>query len=232
MAFKNEIEVIVDRYVNEFEEYVNNTDKLLKEGNEKQEIMKKDALLSQINEQINAFDEHYNSQAVNQNNLLQVVIEKEKEKQFPSNPSKQKDEDGMQVADAIKFLELEGEDLTDDIAYSILKHFEHDYDQMKLFKRMIGRLTDLEDISGNTKFPKTLGTFNQKEYMINTFEMIEQFAEKLFLHPISKDQGRGQVIYSNTFHLPGRNYEQRMSEKKVIELAAEIDGISTTIKDR
>ena len=51
---------------------------------------------------------------------------------------------------ALQFLMIEDDDLTDESAYLILKDFLDDYDQMLLFKKAIGKKNALVDASGNT----------------------------------------------------------------------------------
>lgn len=219
MALQDKVTVIVDRYIANYNQFEEQTTKILDEAVVKMAEIKEEALIRQVDEQVASFNENYHAQAQNQNNLLQVVLEEEKDNLFPK-VDKSADY-AAKIANAIEFIKLEGADITDDVAYSILKDFTHDYDQMKLFKRMIEKNVDLTGVTGTTRFPKTFGIYNQMEYIHSTYETLESFAQTIFLEPLESHNTKR--VYSNYYKVPSRGYKQQLAEKKVIELAAHID---------
>lgn len=219
MTLQDKVSVIVDRYIADYTEYEENTTQLLDEAVVKMNEIKEDALIAQVDGQIASFKENFDAQAQNQHNLLQAVLDDERDNLFPKVDKT--DDYAAKVANAIKFIEMEGSDLDDDTAYTILKDFIHDYDQMKLFKRMIEKQVNMQNISGNTTFPKTFGVYNRKEFVHNTYETLEAFAENIFLEPLGSMGQKG--IYSKYYKLPSRSYNQQLAESQVVKLAGQID---------
>ena len=157
------------------------------------------------------------------NTKLKSVIEEAKKKVLPElykSPDKASDYE-MKVANALKFLEIESEELTDDAAFLILKDFASDYEKMKLFKKVIGKKIDLVDANGNTTFPKTFGKFNQIEVNANTFDELDALANILFI--TEKFDGQTTIIYGESYSLIADGYEEMSAEDDVLALAALID---------
>lgn len=155
------------------------------------------------------------------NNQLQEA------KKMLIDPAPKKDADySLQVSNALRFLELEGNELTDEVAFSILKDFTEDIHQMQLFERVVKRqlqagnepITPLEMLQ---QFPKTFGKLHESQFVLNTFNEMEALAENLFLH----EKGEGQVIVIglNRYATPTSGYMERSDEASLIKLAEVID---------
>lgn len=132
------------------------------------------------------------------------------------------------VNNALQFLQLEGTDLTDESAFDILKNFASDYDQMKLFKKVVGKYVYLEDAIGATNFPKTFGRFNNVESLLNIFGEIEATANMLFIHN-KRDGGEMVILGDNRFSIPESCYEEINDESEIIDLAVLIDNIAASM---
>lgn len=132
------------------------------------------------------------------------------------------------VSNALQFLQLEGTDLTDESAFDILKNFTSDYEQMKLFKMVVGKYVYLEDAIGATNFPKTFGKFNNVESLLNTFNEIEAVANMLFIHE-KRDGGEMVILGDNRFSIPEYSYYEINDESDIFGLAVLIDSAATNM---
>lgn len=83
----------------------------------------------------------------------------------------------LQVANALKFLELAGSKLNDDQAYNILKPFQNDFETMKLFQSVVGNMVQPDMFN---RFDKTFGKTNNLIMLVNSFEIAEKTVDNLF----------------------------------------------------
>lgn len=160
------------------------------------------------------------------NQKVKAIIAEEKENILPKPKEKSADY-AIRVSNALKYLEIEGKELSDETAFQILKDFVDDYEQMKLFKQVIKRQMKteiLENAEGKSKFPKTFGNFNKIEMLVNTFDEMEAIANVLFLKGTNKSE---TYIFDNAMiqlpllSLP--NYSELTNENEIIKLAEIID---------
>lgn len=174
----------------------------------------------------NPFSENVNKTNHLFNQKVKAIIKEEKENILPKAKEKSADY-AIRVSNALKYLEIEGEKLTDETAFEILKDFVDDYEQMKLFKQVIKRQmkTDiLEDAEGKSKFPKTFGNFNKIEMLVNTFNEMEAIGNVLFLKGTNKSE---TYIFDNAMiQLPLLTlpqYTELTNEDEILKLAEIID---------
>lgn len=163
------------------------------------------------------------------NKKLKAVIEAAKKAMIPEY-FKQADRSpdfGSRVANALQFLMLEDDDLTDESAYLILKDFIEDYDQMLLFKRVIQKKVSIIDSYGKTTFPRTFGKLNQMEVVLNLFNEIETMANNLFLHP--RSEGETYIFNNQMFATLLDGYQEGYDEKYILEFADKLDRISNKV---
>lgn len=179
-----------------------------------------------VNEKTTPIMEDVNKMNIVFNQKVKAIIEEEKSAILPKPKEKSADY-SIRISNALKYLEIEGEKLDDDIAYEILKDFMDDYEQMKLFKNVIRRqmkLEILEGYDGKCILPKTFGNFNKMEMIINTFSEMESIANVLFLKNQTKKE---QFIFYNArvelplLSVPG--YQELTNEENIINLAEIID---------
>mgnify|MGYP006910629384 CR=1 FL=1 len=163
------------------------------------------------------------------NKKLKAVIEAAKKAMIPEY-FKQADRSpdfGSRVANALQFLMLEDDDLTDESAYLILKDFIDDYDQMLLFKRVIQKKVSIIDSYGKTTFPRTFGKLNQMEAVLNLFNEIETMANNLFLHP--RSEGQTYIFNNQMFATLLDGYQEGYDEKYILEYAETLDRLSNKV---
>ena len=86
----------------------------------------------------------------------------------------------VQISNALKFIELAGDKLTDDQAYNILKPFQKDYETMQLFKSVVDGLAKDDGVFGAFKFDKTFGKTNRIMNLAESFEFAEKTSVNLF----------------------------------------------------
>ncbi|KAB3527116.1 hypothetical protein [Alkaliphilus serpentinus] len=164
------------------------------------------------------------------NQKLKVILDKAKKQVLPEyfNKVSRPSDYATKVNNALQFLMIEAEQITDDKAYLILKDFIDDYDQMKLFKNVIGkRVLSMEDANGNPIFPKTFGRLNELEVILNTFNDMESIANMMFIHP--KQSGQGYVIGHHMYSIPVDSQEQMADEANIIKYADTIDEFAKEI---
>lgn len=82
----------------------------------------------------------------------------------------------VQIANALKFIEMAGKGISDDQAYEILKPFQGDHETMILFKNAV------TGMAGNlsNRFEKTFRDTNDYQSMMGHFKSIEGDVDRLF----------------------------------------------------
>jgi hypothetical protein len=111
------------------------------------------------------------------NNKVKEVIAEEK-KAIIGEPESKPADYQVQISNALKFLELAGDKLTDDQAYNILKPFQADYETMMLFQPVVNGLTKNDGVW--SKYNKTFEQTNNVMTIVNSFELAEKTMDNLF----------------------------------------------------
>ena len=161
------------------------------------------------------------------NQKVKALVAEEKEKILPKPKEKSADY-AIRISNALKYLEIEGNQLTDETAFEILKDFIDDYEQMKLFKQVIKRQMhnpfEFEDEEGKCNFPRTFGNYNKMQMLVNTFSEAETIANVIFLKGTKKYE---TFIFDNAridlplLTLP--SYDEINNQDEIIKLAEIID---------
>lgn len=178
-----------------------------------------DAVLKE-NKKLNEF---YNQQIEN-------IIEGAMKQMLPAfnNKQVQKPADyAMKINNALQLLTIEGDGITDEVAFDILKDFIDDYDQMNIFNRVIGKHVELEDVNGKTTFPFTFGKFNEIKKIIGSFTTMKAAAKNIFLHP--NVPGQYYTIEGVQYILPlegYKSYSEAADEDTIAMLAMILDKIA------
>ena len=156
----------------------------LKEIQDKITAWKKDPIYSdahkreriaELQQKADQLDAEYNSK-------LKGIVTDEKEA-FVGDPKTKPADYQIQISNALKFLELEGKNLSDDRASIILKPFQDDFETLVLFNSVI-----TDQLSGNgvmlnaKKTLKILGKAKQYETIMKDFQDIEFSAYNYFSH--------------------------------------------------
>lgn len=127
------------------------------------------------------------------NGKLQEIIATEK-KAIIGTPASKPADYQMQIANALEFIKLAGNNLNDAQALGILKPFQNDPETMQLFQAVVGGLTEGGGI-WNT-FEKTFGKTNEFMVLMSNIEIAEQTANNLF---DSKETGLKGAIKASMF---------------------------------
>lgn len=130
----------------------------------------------------------------------------------------------MQVNNALQFITLEGEELTDEKAYNILKQFIEDYEQMELFAAVVEKQVGTEkfiNANGTCFFKKTFGKYSRAKAIINLFNEIEALSENLFIIP--KVASNTFIINAHYFNVVKDGYAEIADEQNILNLLAELD---------
>ena len=102
----------------------------------------------------------------------------------------------LQISNALKFIELAGEKLTDDQAYDILKPFLEDYQTMGLFKPVVEGLAKKGGLDAWNQFNKTFGKTEKFMLILNAFKDAEETSDQLFNF---KETGLGGAVRGEMF---------------------------------
>lgn len=234
MKLSAKIQLLIEGYKEANKMYVDKMESVIEQFKDDYSKYKpeyvKEALLKYIqsaNEEIMGLNKVYNQKlkshiAESKEEILPYFVE---ETYKPSSYE-------MQIMNALTFLEAEGEDITDEVAHSILKPFENDHDQMRLFKRIIekavkksGRL--MEDSSGNTTFPKTFGKLHAVIEVLDLFNNMEAIAENLFLY--KKISAKTIHLNNHSYSIPMDSFSQVQDETDIMNLALKVDEIEEQV---
>ncbi|WP_035051648.1 hypothetical protein [Carnobacterium pleistocenium] len=135
--------------------------------------------------QVDGLKSEFQTHVESLNFKVKETIKNEKSKYFEQKKTKTTDYT-MQVSNALKFLEIEGETITDEKAFLILKDFMGDDETIHLFKNVIEKQLKPMNAYRITSFKKTFGEEPEKEALLNTFEQMESTAKNLFIRPLTK----------------------------------------------
>lgn len=136
----------------------------------------------------------------------------------------------LQISNALTFITLAGRNLTDAEAFSIIKPFFNDFEQMKRFEQAIIHLSPEYNHTNVRKyFPNTLGgILNIADEYNAVFDEAETLAEVIFLgeKQPTKYSTVGDVTVSGA--IVADTYEQLAAQDRLLELAGMIDSFVAT----
>ena len=135
----------------------------------------------------------------------------------------------QQISNALTFLSLEGDSLTDKTAYVILKPFFDDWEQMHLFERVVLQQLHLDnEFTTRSAFPTALGAvLNKADTYTALFGETEMLAEQLFIREKKHDTS----CFIGDFPVCGGYgmdcYDEVAAEDRIMELAGLIETLGT-----
>ena len=135
----------------------------------------------------------------------------------------------QQISNALAFLTLEGERLTDQAAFAILKPFFNDWEQMHLFERAVLQQMHLEnECMTRSAFPTALGAVLDKaDTYTALFGEAEMLAERLFIrkkeHTSACEIGEFPVYGGCGLD----SYDEVAAEERIVELAGLIETLGS-----
>lgn len=163
------------------------------------------------------------------NQKLKVIIEEGKKVILPSYfKSVDRPTDySIRLSNAIEFIKLQRDDVTDDELYIILKDFIDDMDTMKIFKGIIERRINADPRRDTFKladehFPKTFGKLLKNEQLLDAFTEIDGMVEQMFMHP-KADSCEDMIIRNVRYSIPCESYQEMADEDRILELAEGLD---------
>ena len=223
------IKELIDAYHGNNEVVAKEIKRIVEEWGEQVNAYQMEYIQEQIQSEISTLRTNSEKTHETYNQKLKPILNKAKKQVLPElfNKPTQSSDYATRVSNALKFLELEGEQITDESAYMILKDFIDDIDQMKLFKNVIGKKVELEDQNGNSTFPKTFGKLNKIEMILNTFEEMESIANMLFIYP--REDGQTFIVGGQAYSVPIDSYEQMNDEENIIDFAKIIEEYAESI---
>lgn len=223
------IQAIIDAYHANSEMLAKEIKNIVEEWGTQVNAYKMEYIQEQIRVEVAAARESSEELNNTYNQKLNNILDKAKKQVLPELFTKptQSSDYATKVNNALQFLMIEAEQITDDTAYMILKDFIDDLDQMKLFKNVIGKKVDLIDPNGNSTFPKTFGKLNKVEMIMNTFNEMESIANMLFVYP--REDGQTFIVNGKAYSVPIDSYEQMAGEDNIISFAGIIEEYANTI---
>ncbi|QUH18690.1 hypothetical protein [Alkaliphilus sp. B6464] len=223
------IQAIIDAYHDNSEQLAKEIKRIVEEWGAEVNAYKMDYIKEQIRNEVAAA--RSSSELLNKvyNQKLNVILDEAKKKVLPelSTKATRPSDYATQVNNALQFLMIEAEQITDETAYMILKNFIDDLDQMKLFKSVIGKKVDLIDPNGNTTFPLTFGKLNKVEMILNSFNEMDAIANMLFVYP--REDGETYIVNGQAYSVPIDSYEQMAGEDSIISFAEIIEEYANVI---
>ncbi|KXG42658.1 hypothetical protein [Tepidibacillus decaturensis] len=228
IGLRKAIEDLIAAYQGSREVAIESMREVIDEWKDKVNIYQADHIHKQIKDGLESVVSNVTKVNTTLNQKLNALVQGTKEKVMPLYVTEfEKPADyETQISNALRYLDIEGEDITDDSAYPILKKFIDDHDQMKLFKNIIKKRVkanggQMEDANGKSTFPKTFGKLNEIEMILDIFNEMESIAEKLFMH--DKENGETFIINGYKYSLPIESYEEIASEEGIVALAKKLE---------
>jgi len=180
-----------------------------------------------VNEEINDVRSAAAKTSAVFNQKLKIVIENAKKILIPNSGNDKPPDYAIRVNNALQFLSLQFDTLTDEKAYEILKGFVDDVEQMRLFKGVIE--TRAFSISADSDrvedtYPRTFKKLKQVDEVQSCINRIELIAENLFLYPKLDDER--YIMGGTSFMLTMEAYEELAEEVDILRLAKEIDAMA------
>lgn len=219
---KKTFDIIVEHSV-AFEDYKKFTKDLLEEAVLKSKKWREEVLKEEVNGQLNLMREQFEAKETTFNNELQLVVDDIKSETDLNGIENRPSDYAAKIANAIEFIKLEGTDITDDVAYLILKDFIGDMNQMLLFKRYMEKNgVEFLNSNGQTRFPKTFGKVHERLALLNAINEFEGIAENAFLNSTTSS-GETYTFYNTTYRVPTQSYDARVNPTILLNLAKEID---------
>lgn len=142
----------------------------------------------------------------------------------------------VKVNNAIQFLQLEdSETLTDDVAYSILKDFTNDYEQMGHFKRILVKKKGFNPMLPDDvydAFPKTFAAYEKADNVLNTFSEVREnyggsldgMIENVFIHPMYENNNDFVYVGGSVFTIPNSyGYTELANWDYIVKRSEEIE---------
>lgn len=224
IELKKKLEQIIAAYQENTTQYIAELKNVIDEWKDQVNAYKPEHIHHQISTSFADISSNYRKTNKVFNQKLKNIADEAKKQVFAEylEPVKKSADYATKINNALQFLMIEGDGITDDTAYMILKDFVNDFDQMKLFKKVIEkRVLSMEDADGNPVFPKTFGKLHEVEVILNSFDELKLASEKIFLYDKQDDQL--YIINGTAYALPKEKGIELEAEDIVLNNAETID---------
>lgn len=167
------------------------------------------------------------------NQKVQVLIgDAVKEIQKLIEPKFKKPADyATQIANAMKFIELEGKDINDSTAVMVLEDFVGDHTQMNRFRHMIQKQKGVEsllDWNGKTTFPMTFGKLQKYEDIKNELNNFAVNGAALFL---TKKENTIESFAGERYAIPVDSPFDTYHETAVLDSAKRLETLLSEVEE-
>lgn len=130
------------------------------------------------------------------------------------------------VNNALQFIQIEGEGITDETAAQILREFIGDIETMQRFRSVIekqvaARGDQLTDAYGHTTFPQTFGKLYHAETFAQALAELEEMASSIFIRELT--QTETEFLHGVSVSVPTDSYMQLITERNIIEQAETVE---------
>lgn len=234
-TFMKKTDDIAKDYLVEYTRFETEATELLQEAVLKADRIKKDVLINEVNKQLSEMKENFKEVGIEQNKKIKALA-KEVSDTF-NKPHNRSDQHETKVANALQFIELLSDKLTDQDrekadkqAYDILKDFRHDFETMKLFKDVLETKVGMYDGNSQERFKETFEIYHENEKLYEAISEYEKISENIFLTDLV-GTGKRYSFYDTSYSVPDRNYTQQMRERAVIDMAENIDALFTKVNE-
>lgn len=148
---------------------------------------------------------------------LKALYEVEKSKDYATS-----------INNALQFVQIEGENITDETAAQILKGFANDIETMQRFRSVIekqvaARGEQITDAYGHTAFPQTFGKLYHAEAFAQALAELEEMASGIFLNKLT--QTETEFLHGVSVSVPTDSYIQLITERNIIEQAETVEAM-------
>lgn len=167
------------------------------------------------------------------NQKVQVLISgmvKEIQKKLEPNFKKPADY-ATQIANAMKFIELEGKDINDESAFMVLEDFIGDNTQMNRFRHMIQKQKGVEsllDWNGKTTFPLTFGELQKYEDIKKELDTLTENGAAIFL---TKKHTTMETFAGARYDIPTDTPFDTYQEIAVLDSAKRLEALLANVEE-
>jgi len=223
-AYQGNMEVCIAEIKKVFEQFIGEN------GIDANAMYKPEYIRETIKKEMDAALENNKKLNMVYNQQIKNAIETAKKQMLPMLFKKEaKPSDyAIKVSNALQLIQMEGAEISDEAAHEYLNIFIDDYDQMKIFKRVIGKQVELETATGESAFPMTFGKLNKIELALNMFNEMEGISENIFLH--KKLDGQIYTVNHVQYIIPRDGYGEVSDELEIQKFAEIIENIASSDK--
>lgn len=196
----------------------------------REQVYTEEHLQNKLNKAVSQAMQDFMTQAAALNAQARQQITITKEKLVKALTLKEKPMDyAVRISNALAFLRIEGQEITDETASQILRDFLGDAEIMQRFRSVIERQKGdkLTDAYGRTTFPLTFGQLERYEMLLEAVAELERTAAQLFVHKKAEtevDHRNGVKLF-----IPVDGYSQQVGELNILQQAETVQTMAEEV---